>query len=348
MWKLGMSLAPSFPARVVAKRAKMAEDAGIEYVWVGEEFTRELYITLTTIALNTSKVKLGLGGTNPYTRSAAVIGVSMLTLDELSNGRAVIAMGSGGPGILRKACVRPESPLSTVRDMVTILRELFSGEAVSMKGKEVAVEKLKSQYHNKDIPIYIAGKGPKMMQLAGELCDGVYISGPTSYIKTAVENVRKGAEKTNRTLSDFDIAFMRVLVVDEDHSKAEMQAKRTAPFTIQGLLSDYVLEHSSLRGFKEDCVSLRKSVDQLFENLAKTGKPPPMGYWYELGKYVKKEVLDEIYIYGTPDECIDKIRELQDSEITQVVFTVVPIGGRAAGNYEDAMKMAFEKVLKRI
>lgn len=348
MWKLGMSLAPSFPARVVAKRAKMAEDAGIEYIWVGEEFTRELYITLTTIALNTSRVKLGLGGTNPYTRSAAVIGISMLTLDELSDGRAVIAMGSGGPGILRKACVKPESPLSAVRDMLTILRKLFSGEAVSLEGKEVAVKTLKSQYYNKDIPIYVAGKGPKMMQLAGELCDGVYISGPTSYIKTAVKNIKKGAQKTNRNLSDFDVALMRILVVDEDHSKAEMQAKKTAPFTIQGLLSDYVLEHSNLREFKDDCVTLRKRVNELFRNLAKTGKPPTAGYWYELGKYVKKEILDEIYIYGTPDECFDKIKQLQNSEITQVVFTVVPIGGRASGKYEDAMKLAFEKVLNRI
>src|SRR5438309_3509069 len=159
MVKFGVGMAPVEPLKKVISVAKLAEELGFEhFVHADQRFSgeKDVFVTLAADALNTSTIKLGPCVSDPYSRIPAMLAVATATLDELSGGRAVLALGAGGSGFAQMHLER-KRPNQALRETVEMIRGLFSGESVDYDGKLFQLSNAQLRFDVRpDIPILIA------------------------------------------------------------------------------------------------------------------------------------------------------------------------------------------------
>ena len=166
------------PVDTVVELAARGEQLGFTRCWVYDEGleTRDVYVTLSAIALRTDSILVGPGITNPYTRHPGVTAAAVATLDELSGGRAFIGVGAGGTLTLRPLALGWRRPALAVEEMVATMRRLFAGEVVDFEGETVSYSAARLGWGRPDIEIWVAGRGPRIAALGGKLADGVHLS----------------------------------------------------------------------------------------------------------------------------------------------------------------------------
>ena len=207
---------PEAPVADIVELAVLAEGLGYDRCWVYDEglATRDVYVTLTAIALATGRMELGPGITNAYTRHPATTAAALASLDELSHGRAFLGVGAGGSLTLGPLGVDRAKPLAAVRDLITMCRGLFSGRPVTSQSSVGSLTNASLGFGRSDIPIWLAGRGPKMLALGGEIADGVMLDFlHHDVIDDALRLVRSGAERTGNTLR---ICYSTLVVTDDD------------------------------------------------------------------------------------------------------------------------------------
>ena len=171
----GINLIPDMPADEVIGTVQAAEELGYDYcLFADEGFMPDVYIALGAAASRTSRIRLG-PVTNGYTRHPAVTAVAMATLNQLSGGRAVTVLVAGGSLVLKPMNIPLEAPLSVVRDSIEVMRRLWTGEAITWQGGRFQLDSAQISLGAQNIPIWMAVRGPKMLQLAGEMADGVVL-----------------------------------------------------------------------------------------------------------------------------------------------------------------------------
>ncbi len=170
--KLGIWLYPDAPAHDLVEAIHLADNAGVDEVWIADEaVSREPVVLLSAAALTTSHTKLAVGITTPVLRHAGAIGSSMATLDELSNGRAILGLGVGGNLSLDPFGLTAERPVALVRDAIRTARSVIEG---------TASEHYAPASHaapGRHVPIYIGARGEQLLRLASREADGVFLSG---------------------------------------------------------------------------------------------------------------------------------------------------------------------------
>lgn len=289
---LGLLGAPAVPGMV--ELARLAERNGFESVWIAEtRLTRDGIAPCAAIAMATSRLKIGTGIINVYTRGAVLISVTFVGLDELSNGRMIMGLGTGSPLVLQPQGVVFEKPLTRLRETIEVVRPLLRGEQVTYEGQTLSVRgaQLEVEPLRPAIPLYLGVTGPKALELAGEMGDGVMLNAflPTAYVRRALERIAAGAWRAGRTLDDIDIAGVVIISVDEDPVTARDRARR--------FIALYLT---------------------LFPNIAKeTGLPPELlaetRYAYNsdgpeaAARYIDDAVVNALTASGTPDECRERI-----------------------------------------
>ncbi len=169
---------PSGPVNKVVAAAVAAEQIGFSRVWIPDEglSARECWVTLACVAAATRSVQLGSGITNAYTRHPGVTAAAVATLDEASQGRAVLGIGAGGTLTLNPLAIRRKAPIAAMRELVTTSRALWSGQVLDHEGVAGGFKGARLSYGRSDIAIWLAGRGPRVLQLAGELADGFIMS----------------------------------------------------------------------------------------------------------------------------------------------------------------------------
>ncbi len=175
---LSVNLMPEAPIADVVELARLAEEIGCARCWVYDEglVTRDVYVTLTAIAANTSRIPIGPGITNPFVRHPGATAAAIASLDEFSGGRAFLGLGAGGGLTLDPLAIERKRPLTAVREMVDTLRRLFAQEQVSHTGHTFSFHDARLRYARPDIEIILAGRGPKMTELGGRVADGFNLS----------------------------------------------------------------------------------------------------------------------------------------------------------------------------
>ena len=127
--KFGLELVPNTPIEKVVGLATLAEQGGFEYLWITDHYyNRNVYVTLTAVALRTSKLIIGPGVTNPYVVNPAWTASAIASLDEISGGRAVLGIGAGDAVTLRALAIPQRTPLRAVEESVRAIRRLLGGE----------------------------------------------------------------------------------------------------------------------------------------------------------------------------------------------------------------------------
>lgn len=177
MFLTSVNLIPEAPVEQMVRLARRAESLGFDRCWVYDEglATRDVYVTLAAIALATTRIRIGTGITNPYTRHPAATAGAIATIDELSGGRAFLGLGAGGSLTLGPLGIERDRPLAAVRDTILACRSLFGGAPTTMSGQGFELRAATLGYSRADIEIWLAGRGPKMLALGGELADGVML-----------------------------------------------------------------------------------------------------------------------------------------------------------------------------
>ena len=165
--EFGVGLFPTEPLQKMIHLAKVTEAVGFSHIWVGDSHLiwREAYINMAAMLLNTAKVKIGTGVTNPLTRHPSVVASGFATLEESAPGRMIVGIGLGDSSVETMG-MKP-STLANFEKSLQQLRELFAGkEAELPTGKIHLLHPCKNK-----LPIYIAASGPRMLELSGRIAD---------------------------------------------------------------------------------------------------------------------------------------------------------------------------------
>lgn len=301
----GIEFVPQEPILSIADYVKLAEEKGFKYAWITDHYNnRDVWSTLSVLALRTEKIKLGSGVTNPYTRNVAQIASSIVTVDELSNGRAVLGIGPGDKATFEALGIQWVKPVKTIVEAVTVIRRLIAGERVKFEGEVVKVGGAKLAVKPKaTIPIYIGAQGPVMLRTAGQIGDGVLInaSHPKDF-ELAISQVKAGVEKACRKMEDVDVAAYTSFSIDQDPQKAEKAARIVVAFIVAGAPGEILERHGiSLESAK----TVREAI----------GK----GDFKTATKSITSEMLSAFAVCGTPETCVSRIEELLKTGVTQII-----------------------------
>ena len=221
---LGVLLFADFSLTELARLGRFCEDLGYRSFWYTDiRFGRECYLGLSAVASATSKILLGPGVTDPYTRHPAITAASIATLDELSAGRAVLGLGTGGQGF-RELGIERKFPVAALRETVEIVRALLRGERVDFEGKVVSLKhgKLTFEPVRSEIPIYFATHGAQISRLAGKLADGVLIANTLlpRMLQFYMERIGEGLLSVGREQRGFDLGLRIEACISENYDAA--------------------------------------------------------------------------------------------------------------------------------
>ena len=190
------------PVKHMLERVKLAEANGYDTAWLADErFYREVYSCLTYFAQHTSRIKVGPCVTDPYTRHPALTAMAIATLDELSNGRAILGIGAGISGFAELGLERKE-PARAIREAIELIRMLLRGEKVTYNGNVIQFNdgKLSFASIRQEIPIYVASNGPVGQRMAGAIAQGAIMEacGNVQEVRALRAVLDLGASKTGR------------------------------------------------------------------------------------------------------------------------------------------------------
>jgi 5,10-methylenetetrahydromethanopterin reductase len=303
--KFGIEFVPGDPALKIAYYAKLAEQQGFDHAWITDHYNnRDVYSTLTVLALNTNSIRIGSGVTNSYTRNPAITASSIASIAEISGGRAVLGIGPGDKATFDAMGIAWVKPLATIKEAIQAIRGFHAGQKVSMDGEVIRFAGAKLAFTAGEIPIYMGAQGPRMLELAGEIADGVLInaSHPKDF-EVAVEQIRKGAKKAGRDPADVDVTAYTCFSIDNDPGKAVNAAKVVVAFIVAGS-PDLVLERHGIS------IEAKNQIG---------GAIAGGDFGALMGGLVTPRMIEAFAICGTPEDCMKRIKDLEAIGVTQVV-----------------------------
>jgi len=333
----GVGLPPVDPVAQLVDMAEEVERLGYRHLWINDErLERDAFTVLAATAPRTKHILLGPGVTNPYSRHPALVATAVATLDELSGGRAVLGLGAGGTNH-RALGIDRRAPVTALREAVEVIRGLWAGQAVSMDGRVVRAHEAKLDFAaaRTRIPIYIGARGPRVLELAGAVADGVIVGNVAtregwSY---ALDRIAAGAENAGRNAHEIALTAWLYSCVADDEDEA-LDAIRpmaaTSLVTSRPVLSELGIEMPAefragmeARGWRLD----RESVT-------------------EAGAALPAAIVRRFGIAGTPETCRNRLGELLDAfpQISQV--TIVPFGARGGTVLDTVRRFAGEVALE--
>ena len=317
----GIEFVPDESVLKIGYMAKLAEDAGFGNIWITDHYNnRDVWTTLAVLSLLTNKISLGTGVTNPYTRNAAITASSIASINELSGGRAILGIGPGDKATFDKMGIDWDKPLSRVKETVLAIRAFLAKEQVSQAGFKGA----QMSFSTSKIPIYIGAQGPKMLELAGAISDGVLInaSHPDDF-KFAVPMIRAGAEKAGRKPEDVQVCAYASFSADKDPAKAVNASKIVVAFIVAGS-PENVLERHGIG--MDEAKAISDAISRFDFKGAMDG--------------VTTKMTEAFSISGAPADCRARIDELLSTGVTQIV-----VGSPIGPNKESAIKLIGKKVI---
>lgn len=226
--RVALYLQDAHPIREGMAHAQYAELKGFEAVWQAESrLVREATVPMAAFASVTNSIKVGSGVVDCWSRNPARLAATFSTLDDLAPGRVILGIGAWWDPLAAKVGISRAKPLRAMREIVTAVRGLLHNETVTMNGDFVHLDGVELDYvyqerRAKNVPIYIGATGMQMMELTGEIADGVvlnYLVSP-DYNQKALEALANGADRAGRSLEDIDRPQLVVCSVHEDHQTA--------------------------------------------------------------------------------------------------------------------------------
>lgn len=303
----GIELTPEIPVGEVADLASRAEAAGFDAVFASCHYNnRDPFVALDRIAANTEDVQLGPGVANPYDTHPVKLASQVATVDEVSDGRALLGLGAGDASTLRNLGVERDRPLRRVLEAMKVSQDLWAGERVDHDGTFVARD-AGLNYEVGEIPVYVGAQGPHMLRMAGKHADGVLVN--ASHEKDLAWSADRVAEgEADRVVSgEPDVAAFASVSIAEDADAALEAARPPVAFIAAGAAPP-VLE--------------RHGIDA--ERASEVGDAIEAGEFSAAFEKVSGRMLEAFCIAGDPEDVAEQLAAV--GEHVDSVVAASPLG----------------------
>ena len=326
MARLGIGFSGGLTASEIVDCVRLAESLGYESAWVAEGHGGDQFAALAGCATQTSKIGLGTAITSLFVRSIPTIAMAAATVDELSEGRFTLGIGSS-----HKVQVEPEhgvaygKPLARVRDAVAIIRTLLREGQVQHDGETVRIENFDLWFTPRrgDIPIYVAALFPKMLGVCGEIADGVILTRST--LRTGAEamtHLADGARQAGRDASAIDVTSLLPTAVAETQRQA-LDVMRPGLAFYAGFFPRYNQLIAS-HGFEDEAAAIADAWARDDRTAAIAA--------------VSDEMIDATSIAGTAAHCRERIEAYRQSGIDLPIISPFWQGNHPKADFEAVIR----------
>jgi 5,10-methylenetetrahydromethanopterin reductase len=296
--------------------ARYMEERGFSEIWQGDNrLARDCIVLMSAFLTHTKRLRVGSGVLPIWTRNPAVIAASFSSMWELGGkvdgqGRVMLGLGAWWEPIASRVGVKMTKPLKAMRENIEAIRQLLTMETITYQGEFVNLENVSldvvyGDTSPRDIPIYLGATGPKMLELAGEICDGVCLNYGVSvdYVKRAIALVEKGAAKAGKSLSDIDLPELMVVSMSDENPDAALHAgKKLAAYYFA--TEPHIMKAS---GVDEEIAEKAKAL---------MGWPATEEDYERASAVIPEDIVRDIMAVGTAEECRRKVKEYLDAGVT--------------------------------
>ena len=303
-----IGILPNRPLADFVDWVARAESLGFGGVWVADSQSvfRDAFMALTLFADRTSRMELATGVTNIITRHPAVLAHSFASLDEYSGGRAVLGIGVGDSAVYTIG-ERP-ARLKRMEQIIDVVRRLMAGEEVNHDGREIKVS-----WPPHKVPVVIACTGPRSLQLAGRIADGVLfqVGADPQLVRYAKKNIRIGAEQAGRDPAEIKLYQRLAFAVSENRAQVRAEARGYASVAAGTIYK--AIPHGDMPA---DLLQELKIMKEKYDYQQHGSMDA------QQAGLITDRILDAVAITGTPDEVIPRLRELTDLGIENFVLPI--------------------------
>jgi 5,10-methylenetetrahydromethanopterin reductase len=297
--------------REAVERARRAEELGFEAVFFADSQMNNVdpYQAMAACALNTNKIRFGTAVTNMVYRDPTITANSFATLNEISEGRAIVGMGTGDGPVYSLG--RSATKLTDFEKGLRLIRDLLHDRGIDVpKSKERDGGNVRLKAGKRPVPIYISAEGPKTLRVAGRTCDGVILG--TGFDQQVTEWARRqigeGAKEEGRKLEDIDVMPAGMIVVDDDgdlarkrvRSRMANRAHHNFRFTMETVPEG---EAAGVKRFMDN-FDISKPIEERVDP-----------------DFVTDYLLQRFTIAGTPAECIARVKRLEADGVQRILLT---------------------------
>ena len=313
--KFGVTLLPD-SLEALVRRARLAEEMGFDYLGVGDSQSlfRELYVSLSAVAVSTRRVMLGPTITNPLTRHPAVTASAIASVNELSGGRAFLGIGSGDSAVLNLG-LRP-ARVADLRHYVKSVRGMLAGETAEYRGRPAHV-----RWANAPIPIVIAAEGPRTLTMAGEIADAaiVHTGLTTDILSDTVARIRDGERSAGREQGTVEVWAFAKCNIAGSRDDAIQEIKMALAASGHHVFA-HTLEGKQVPQELHEAVHALRRQYQASEH-EQLGQTRNASLTDELG--LTDYFADRFAVAGAPEECRAKARSIFDAGVDVLLITAI-------------------------
>src|SRR5712692_6626907 len=308
MLSFGVTVLPDPPYSRWLELIQVAERHGFEYAWTYDSHVlwQESIPLLAVAARETSKIRMGHFVTNPGTRDPTVLASAYATLHDLSDGRMVMGVGRGDSAV--RYIGRQPMKVAEFESSCAMIRDFMNGREVKWNEKELQLKWVRPELP--EIPMWVAGYGPKALAVAGRVGDGVIIQlADPEIISWIMDTARKSAEEAGR-----DPAELKCIVGAPSNVTDDLESAREQARWFPAMVSNHVMDLIERYGFDSeipatltDYVKARKFYD--YKDHSRVGA--------KHGEFVTDEICDRFCVLGTPEQATAKLKELESIGVDQ-------------------------------
>jgi 5,10-methylenetetrahydromethanopterin reductase len=308
---LSVLLFSEYPMAKLIELGQLVEELGYWGLWYTDvRFARDCFIGLAAIAARTAKIRLGTGVCDPYSRHPSATAAAIATLDEMSGGRAVLGLGTGGQG-LRELGIEQKLPVAAMREAVQMVRGLLRGETVTAEGKVVSLASGRLDFSppRRDVPIYFATHGAQVTRLAGQIADGVLIANtlnPKAF-DFYLAQLADGMAKAERPDGSVDIGLRVEACIAEDDDAAFAVMRRRVASRVVGQYPHW-----------EYLDALGLQLPEAFVEIAK--RPDAKKAADEAAAVMPRAIVESMVLAGNPESCAQQLAKGLGPKITHVTL----------------------------
>jgi len=326
--RVGLCFDGFYSIHEMIELAQLADDKGLESIWMSDHLCfRDSLTTSMALLAKTKRIQVAPAPMSPYSRHPIISAMSIATMEEFAPGRVIASPGTGNAAALKEAGMESPRPLKTMREYVEILRRFLSGETVNYQGEIFRINGAKMGFYpSRPIRMYITAVRSRMLQLAGEIGDGVLLSAGCApgYIAQCQAEVAKGVQRSGKSSAQCEVAGFVTTAVADDPREAIEASKMFLAYIFR---NKHHAENIRMGGGTVDQEALAAAV-------AKRD-------WEAAKKLISDEVVHAHSIAGTPVECQRRLETFIQGGLNLPIL--LPMGTQEAR--KQAIRMASQLML---
>lgn len=313
-------------AKQLQRLGILAEKSGFDGCWFAHDpFQRNSWVSAVAVALATRKISIGYN-VKPYTIDPSEVATFAIGLDEISNGRTILGIGSHTETMYDWLGLNKSNLVDLTRESIHLVRGLLAGRAMEFNGKNFHWSNecyLRFKAPRKHIPIYVPGIGKEMFELSGMIGDGsLPMATPPESIDYPIKHIKEGARKAHRDPSKIDYVGLIWIYVSEsgrvDKSALKKVISYFLPYLEQEMISRAGITQTDVEPVRRELLN---------------------GNYEKAAEAVTDEML-ELAVYGTPKDCVERIERMLKKGVT-----TVSIGGPLGKKPEEAIELIGKKII---